>query len=49
MNKRIVLRCSLIIAMMIGVIAMVYYWGFMGIIYGGVLYGLWAVNTPDEK
>jgi hypothetical protein len=25
------------------------HWGFMGIIYGGVLYGLWAVNTPDEK
>lgn len=49
MNKRMVLRWSLIVAMMVGVIAMVYHWGFMGIIYGAVLYGLWAVNTPDEK
>lgn len=49
MNKRIVLRWSLIVAMIIGVIAMVCRWGFMGIIYGAILYGFWAVNTPDEK
>lgn len=49
MNKRIVLRWSLIVAMMVGVIAMVYHWGFMGLIYGTMLYGLWSAIVPDEK
>jgi len=49
MNWWIVFKWSMTVAMIIGVIAMACYWGFMGIIYGFVLYVLWSAMMPEEE
>lgn len=37
-----------IVIMAIICIVMCLHWGFMGVMCSACLYGLWAVNTPEE-
>lgn len=49
MKKRsIVLRYGLIALLFIVAILLVLHWGMFGIIVFSLIYGLWAINTPDE-
>lgn len=44
----IILKYGLLLLLFILLLLIVFHWGFMGIVLFGIVYGLWAINTPDE-